>query len=111
MTTCVGVVGAVNVVFGAVVVDAVVDGEMGVDDVLDVVEGARVVVVVVGVDVVLVVVVVDVDVVLVVVVVDVDVLVVLDVVVVAGPPARSSDALSTIGPRFPSVVSPATPLM
>ncbi|MFZ9931525.1 MAG: hypothetical protein ACO3GZ_12035 [Ilumatobacteraceae bacterium] len=99
LTICVGVVGAVNVVFGAVVVDAVVDGELVVDDVLDVVEGARVVVVDVEVDVVLVV------------VVHVVVEVVLDVVVVAGPPARSSDALSTIGPRFPSVVSPATPRM
>jgi hypothetical protein len=54
--------------------------------VLDVVDGAKVVVVDVVVDVVL-------------------------VVVVDEPIPRSSDALSTIGPRFPSVVSPATPRM
>jgi hypothetical protein len=51
-------------------------------------------------------------------VVDVVLVVVVDVVVevelvvvVAEPIPRSSDALSTIGPRFPSVISPATPLM
>jgi hypothetical protein len=76
------------------------DDELVVDDVLDVVDGAKVVVVDVVVDVVLVVVV---DV-----VVEVELVV---VVVVAEPIPRSSDALSTIGPRFPSVVSPATPRM
>jgi hypothetical protein len=45
-------------------------------------------------------------------VVDVDVVVEVElVVVVAEPTPRSSDALSTIGPRFPSVISPATPRM
>jgi hypothetical protein len=97
-TICAGSVVAGEPAFGDEVVDVVLDEELVVDDVLDVVDGANVVVVDVVVDVVLVVV--------------VDVVVEVElVVVVAEPIPRSSDALSTIGPRFPSVISPATPLM
>ena len=97
-TICAGAVVAGEPAFGDEVVDVVLDDELVVDDVLDVVDGAKVVVVDVVVDVVLVVV--------------VDVVVEVElVVVVAEPIPRSSDALSTIGPRFPSVISPATPRM
>jgi len=97
-TICAGAVVAGEPAFGDEVVDVELDDELVVDDVLDVVDGAKVVVVDVVVDVVLVVV--------------VDVVVEVElVVVVAEPIPRSSDALSTIGPRFPSVISPATPRM
>ncbi len=122
-TICAGSVVAGEPAFGDEVVDVVLDEELVVDDVLDVVDGAKVVVVDVVLDEELVVddvldVVDGANVVVVDVVVDVVLVVVVDVVVevelvvvVAEPIPRSSDALSTIGPRFPSVISPATPLM
>ena len=125
-TICAGAVVAGEPAFGDEVVDVELDDELVVDDVLDVVDGAKVVVVDVELDDELVVddvldvldVVDGAKVVVVDVVVDVVLVVVVDVVVevelvvvVAEPIPRSSDALSTIGPRFPSVISPATPRM